>query len=123
MFLFQAVRPRRSYTANGEWSNHVRCRIFGKTDARIVRIDDFRIEIIPEGHLALIHNIDRPGAIGAIGNKLGENKINISRMQVGREVGGDNNIILVRTDSPISSAGADELLALEQVKSVKLFEL
>lgn len=97
--------------------------IFGKTDARIVRIDDFRIEIIPEGHLALIHNMDRPGAIGAIGAKLGEHTINISRMQVGREVGGDNNIILLRTDSPISREVADEILALEQVKTVKLFEL
>lgn len=97
--------------------------IFGKTDARIVRIDDFRIEIIPEGHLALIHNIDRPGAIGTIGNTLGANNINISRMQVGRQVGGDNNVILLRTDTPISPAVADALLALEQVKTVKLFEL
>ena len=97
--------------------------IFGKTDARIVRIDDFRIEIIPEGHLALIYNVDKPGAIGAIGSKLGQKKINISRMQVGREVGGDNNIILIRTDSPITSDVADEILGLEQVKSIKVFEL
>lgn len=97
--------------------------IFGKIDARIVRIDDFRIEIIPEGHLALIYNLDKPGAIGAIGSKLGEKKINISRMQVGREVGGDNNIILIRTDSPITSEIADEILGLEQVKSIKVFEL
>jgi D-3-phosphoglycerate dehydrogenase / 2-oxoglutarate reductase len=97
--------------------------IFGKTDARIVRIDDFRIEIIPEGHLALIHNLDKPGAIGAIGRQLGDNNINISRMQVGRELGGDNNIILIRTDSPVTPEVAEQILALEQVKSIKLFEL
>ena len=108
-------------TTDGECS--VAGTIFGKTDARIVRIDDFRIEIIPEGHLALIHNIDRPGAIGAIGNTLGRRSINISRMQVGRQVGGDNNIILIRTDSPITPEVAGEILALEQVYSVKLFEL
>lgn len=108
-------------TTNGSCS--VAGTIFGKSDARIVRIDDFRIEIVPDGHLALIHNIDKPGAIGAIGRKLGEHDINISRMQVGRDVGGDNNIILVRTDSPITPAVAEELLGLEQVKSVKRFEL
>jgi D-3-phosphoglycerate dehydrogenase / 2-oxoglutarate reductase len=97
--------------------------IFGKTDARIVRLDDFRIEIIPEGHLALIHNLDKPGAIGAIGRKLGENNINISRMQVGTELGGGNNIILIRTDSPITPEVAEQILALDQVKSIKLFEL
>ncbi len=111
----------RVVTTEGECN--VAGTIFGKTDARIVRIDDFRIEIIPEGYLALIHNLDRPGAIGAIGNKLGENNINISRMQVGRQVGGDNNVILIRTDSPITAEVAEQMLALEQVKSVKLFEL
>jgi len=41
--------------------------IFGKDDARIVRINKFRLEMIPEGHLGLIHNVDKPGSIGSIG--------------------------------------------------------
>ena len=49
-----------------EMSCRVAGSVFGKTDARIVRIDDFIIEIVPEGHLSLIHNLDEPGAIGSI---------------------------------------------------------
>ncbi len=97
--------------------------VFSRTDARIVRIDDFRIEIIPQGHLALIHNLDEPGVIGSIGRILGEHRLNISRMQVGREVGKENNVVLIRTDTPIGEAALKDLLALPKIKSVKLLEL
>ncbi len=97
--------------------------VFGKSDARIVRIDDFIIEIIPEGHLALIHNLDEPGAIGSIGNTLGENGINISQMQVGTAVGGENNIILIKTDAPMSDEIKNKVLELPKVKSIQTFEL
>jgi len=97
--------------------------VFGKADARIVRIDDFRIEIIPEGHLALIHNLDKPGAIGSIGSTLGNHGINISQMQVGMEAGGEHNAILIRTDQPIPVEVRDELMGLDKVKNIKIFEL
>jgi len=97
--------------------------VFGKSDARIVKIDDFRIEIIPEGHLVLIHNLDEPGAIGSIGNALGENNINISKMQVGTEVGGENNIILIKTDIPLSDEIMAKVLELPKVKTLQTFEL
>lgn len=97
--------------------------VFGKNDPRIVRIDDFRIEIIPRGHLALIHNRDEPGAIGSIGITLGEHEINISRMQVGLEVGGEHNIILLRTDTRIPDKVTEALRAQPKVKSVKTLEL
>lgn len=97
--------------------------VFGKTDARIVRIDDFIIEIIPEGHLALIYNLDEPGAIGSIGNTLGENGINISQMQVGTAVGGENNIILIKTDEPMTEDVKNKVMALPKVKTIQTFEL
>ncbi|MFP3999632.1 MAG: phosphoglycerate dehydrogenase [Desulfobacterales bacterium] len=97
--------------------------VFGKNDPRIVRLDDFRIEIIPQGHLALIHNRDEPGAIGSIGITLGEHGINISRMQVGQEVDGEHNIILLRTDNPIPEQVAEALLELPKVKTVRTLEL
>jgi len=97
--------------------------VFGKAEPRIVRINDFRIEIVPQGHLTLIHNRDEPGAIGSIGSTLGENGINISRMQVGREANGENNIILLRTDSTISGSIVDQIRALPKVKNIKIFEL
>ncbi len=97
--------------------------IFGKKDQRIVRINNFRLEMHPSGHLALIHNLDKPGAIGSIGTTLGKNNINIGRMQVGQEEEGERNIILLKTDSPIPEPVVEELKALPMVKSVIPLEL
>jgi D-3-phosphoglycerate dehydrogenase len=52
---------------------------------KVVKINNFRLELVPEGHILLIFNQDRPGAIGGIGTTLGRHNINIGRMYVGRK--------------------------------------
>ncbi|MBC2704009.1 phosphoglycerate dehydrogenase [Desulfobacula sp.] len=106
-----------------EETNIVEGTIFGKDDARIVRINKFRLEVIPEGHLSLIHNLDKPGSIGSMGVTLGKHDINISRMMVGREEDGQRNIIFLRTDTPIPPEVVKEIEDLELVISLKTFEL
>lgn len=101
-----------------EMENIVEGTIFGKNDPRIVRINNFRLEIIPKGHLALIHNMDKPGAIGSIGTVLGLNDLNIARMQVGQEQDGERNVIILRTDTPIPDQVIKQLLDLPMVKTV-----
>ena len=96
--------------------------IFGKKDTRIVKINSFRLEMIPEGHLSLIHNIDRPGSIGQIGTTLGKHNINIGKMQVGQEEEGDRNIIFMTTDTPLTSQVLEELRSLSLVKTVTPLE-
>ena len=91
--------------------------IFGKNDPRIVRINSFRLEMVPTGHLGLIYNIDRPGSIGEIGTTLGRHNINIGRMQVGQEEEGENNIIFLCTDTPIPDDVFEELRGLDSVKT------
>jgi len=93
--------------------------IFGKNDPRIVKINNFELELAPEGHLALISNRDKPGAIGSIDTILGRHNINISQMQAGREKKGAHNFIFLRTDTPISDHVIKELTDLPLVKTVK----
>lgn len=92
--------------------------IIGKEDPRIVKIDKFRLEMIPSGDMALIHNIDRPGSIGEIGSTLGRYGININRMQVGQEEDGKRNIIFLTTDTPMPGEVIEALRALDSVKAV-----
>lgn len=106
----------RLLTTEGE--SVVSGTIFGKDDTRVVRINTFRLEMIPRGHMALIHNLDIPGSIGEIGTCLGKHKINIARMQVGQEEGGDRNIIFLCTDTPIPNEVVEELRSLKTVKTV-----
>jgi D-3-phosphoglycerate dehydrogenase len=96
--------------------------IYGKQDSRIVRINNFRLEMIPLGHMAIINNLDKPGAIGSIGTTLGNHDINIARMQVGQEEEGNHNIIFLNTDTQIPPEVLEELRALPMVKSVTPLE-
>jgi D-3-phosphoglycerate dehydrogenase len=91
--------------------------IFGKKEPRIVRINSFRLEAAPEGHMLLIQNVDRPGVIGSIGVTLGRYKINIARMQVGQEVERGNNITLLNTSSSVSKRVLTKILDLPYVVS------
>ncbi|MBR9981245.1 MAG: phosphoglycerate dehydrogenase [Desulfatitalea sp.] len=105
-----------------EGDSEVAGTVFGKQDTRVVRINTFRLEMIPLGHMALIHNQDVPGSIGEIGTMLGKHNINIARMQVGQETGGDRNIIFLCTDTPIPAEVIEALRGLRTVKTVTPLE-
>ncbi len=111
----------RSVTAKA--TTTVAGTLFGKKEARVVKINNFRLEMVPKGHSVIIHNLDRPGAIGSIGSTLGDHNINIGRMQVGQDEAGDNNIIFMRTDTPIPSEVIEKIRALPLIISVTPLEL
>lgn len=107
-----------------ESSNLISGTIFGKKDPRIVRINKFRMElIVRKGYFVLINNYDKPGAIGSIGTVMGSNNINISRMQVGQEEGGNRTLIFIRVDQPIPDDILEALRQLPMVISATPFEL
>ena len=110
-------------TISPETTSTVAGTLFGKKELRVVKINNFRVEMVPQGHLVLINNIDKPGAIGSIGITLGENDINIDLMQVGQEKKGERNIIFLRTDIPIPNDVLEKLRVLPLVKSVTSLEL
>lgn len=103
-------------------TNTVSGTIFGKNQTRIVKINNFRLELIPEGHLALLYNLKKPGAIGSFSSVLGRNKISIDQMQVGQEETGKMNIIFLKTDIPLRDKVIDQLLDLPLVISVTRLE-
>ena len=108
---------------SSEGTNKVAGTIFGLNDPRVVNINNFRLELHPRGRFVLIHNHDRPGAIGSIGTLLGDNKINISRMRVGQEEGGDKTMIFLRTDDRIPDDVMEKLRELPLNITVTPFEL
>jgi len=97
--------------------------IFGKTHPRIVRVDDFYLEAVPEGTILVVRNHDRPGVIGSIGTLLGENKVNISRMQLGLSREKGEALALYNVDSPAGPDVLKKLEALPNIISVKQVKL
>ncbi len=88
--------------------------VFGDSP-RIVLINDFRIEVLPQGTLLLCTNYDRPGAIGKVGTVLGNAKVNISAMQLSR-MSADNLAMFVLTlDQTPSEAVLQELREMTDV--------
>jgi D-3-phosphoglycerate dehydrogenase / 2-oxoglutarate reductase len=107
------------HVKTGEDANLVAGTMFGKKDPRLVRINDFRLEAAMEGNSLLIYNIDTPGTIGAIGTCLGRHHVNISMMDVGQVLERGQNIIFLRTDTPVSENVIQELLSLDNVNVVQ----
>lgn len=97
--------------------------LFSKKDPRIVAIDNFKVEIVPEGELLFMYNNDKPGVIGNIGTLLGKNDINIARMHFGRETPGGMAISVVSIDTPASAELLDEIKRLPNILSVKQIRL
>ncbi len=108
-------------TENG--SSKVAGTIFGRKDPRVVNINNFRLELHPHDRFVLIHNHDKPGAIGAIGMLLADHGININKMRVGQEEGGDKTMIFIRTEPEIPEAVLEKLRELPLNITVTAFEL
>ncbi len=97
--------------------------VFHGTQPRIVRIDDFILEAIPEGHTMLLHNHDRPGVVGAVGTILGEAGCNISRMQLALQRERNEAAMLVNVDVAPSEKVIEQLRTLPHVISCQFVEL
>ncbi|MFH1674862.1 MAG: phosphoglycerate dehydrogenase [Pseudomonadota bacterium] len=104
-------------------TNTISGTLFGKSNPRIVCINTSRLDLVPEGHILSVNNEDKPGAIGSIGTLLGKHGINITRMHVGQDTGGDRNVIFLVTDTSAPNKVLQELKSLPLVKSVKQLEL
>ena len=107
----------------GMEENVVAGTIFGKYEPRLVQINKFRLEAIPEGHMLFIYNTDRPGVIGAIGTTIGSHDINIARMTVGQEKERGQNIILLTTDTPLTPECLQQVQDLPHVAMAIQLEL
>jgi len=103
--------------------NYIAGTLFGRRELRIVKLNDFFIEAIPEGFILLVHNYDRPGVIGNIGSALGSRNINIATMQFGRDRIGGIAISLLHLDSPLPPGVAGEILRLPNIISVRQIQL
>ncbi len=93
--------------------------LFSRKDPRIVQVDNFPVEIIPEGNLLFVSNNDRPGVIGNIGSLLGRHDINIARMHFGRESAGGRAISVVAIDAPVTPELLSEIRNQPNILSVR----
>jgi len=97
--------------------------LFADNSARIVKINEFYVEAIPQGIMLILHNWDKPGVIGNIGTLLGKNNINIASMTFGREKPGGKAISVLNLDSPLPESVLKQLKSLENILDAKVIKL
>ncbi len=92
-------------------------------EARILKVNDYWVDVIPEGHMFIAKYEDVPGSIGKIGTKLGEHNVNIGIMQVGRDEKGGKAIMVLTLDKEIPKSVIKEIQALDNVYEANGLEL
>jgi D-3-phosphoglycerate dehydrogenase/(S)-sulfolactate dehydrogenase len=97
--------------------------VFGRQDARIVRVNQYRIEAVPEGHIILCVNDDAPGVVGNIGTALGSAGVNIAQISLAREADRSSAFSLINVDSAPGPEILDRLRRVPHVRTVRAVRL
>lgn len=75
--------------------------VFGKNEQRITQIDDFDVDIPPGENMLFFNNLDRPGVLHEIVNKVSNADINISHFSLGRKNRGGKAMGAIVIDTPL----------------------
>ena len=89
--------------------------LFGKREPRLVRLDEFRLDALPQGRMLIVSNDDRPGMVGRIGTLLGDARVNIAHLSLGRDRTGGRAIAIFNLDSPLDEAVRVRIAAIDGV--------
>ncbi len=80
---------------------------------RLVRVDDYLIEIIPSRYMLVTTHQDRPGVVGKIGTLLSDENINIASMQLGRNKADHKAMMFIQVDEEISRETLNKVQELD----------
>jgi D-3-phosphoglycerate dehydrogenase len=93
--------------------------VFAGDKPRLVAVDGMPLEAELGRHVLFVRNLDKPGFIGALGNALGAQSINIASFHLGRTGAGEDAICLVEVDEQLTPELLDTVQGLPNVIQVK----
>jgi D-3-phosphoglycerate dehydrogenase / 2-oxoglutarate reductase len=97
--------------------------LLGESHPRIVRVDEFHVDMAPRGTLLVIRSKDLPGILGSVGTVLGRAGINIAEYHQSRQGNAGQALALVGVDRHIPEAVIAELRNLGDIVNVKQVRL
>ncbi len=97
--------------------------VAGNKEKRIIRLNDYHTFIPSEGDMVVTVIEDKPNIIGPCCVVLGEGRINIGGMHVGRIAEGQPQLMVLSIDQMASEEIMKKLAAMPGVKSAKMVEL
>jgi hypothetical protein len=78
-------------------------------EPRIVRLNDYRLDMEPSPVMLITHHRDRPGMIGRIGSLLGAADVNISAMHVARSAPRADALMVLALDDDVPESLASSI--------------
>jgi D-3-phosphoglycerate dehydrogenase len=132
----RGIRTSRSYVEErGDYGEFLELRVAGHGVAtrvagavrgdhpRIIRINDYDVDVRPAGVLVILRNRDVPGVIGHVGTLLGEAGVNIAEYHQGRLQVGGEALAAVVVDGKLSGELLEGLARLPDIIAVHQVEL
>ncbi len=110
-------------TNSSEGELNIGASIFNDVDPRIVKINEFNLEIQLSGNFIYYENIDKPGVLASVSGLLAENGINIAGLSLGRKTVGGNATTLIQVDSEINNDIVKQIESLQNINLVKVIKL
>jgi D-3-phosphoglycerate dehydrogenase len=93
--------------------------VFSDGRPRIIQIKNIGLEASFGTNMLYVTNKDKPGFIGRLGTRLGDEKVNIASFNLGRSAAGEDAISLIEVDGPVSDAVLTSVGKLEGVIQAK----
>ncbi len=111
----------RAKSATGE-THRILGTVYADGLPRILRIDNYAMDMVPEGNMVIILNKDMPGTIGTVGTIFGDAGVNIADMVISRDKQPDGTataMMLIKTDSDPTQKLLDALRAKPNILKAK----
>ena len=110
MITVKTVGREQVFTASGT--------VFPGEGARLIRLNNYRLETKLEGINLIIQNLDKPGVIGILGTTLGNFNVNIANMHLSRTPDRDKAMSIIQIDEEISDQAMETLREYPNIISV-----
>jgi D-3-phosphoglycerate dehydrogenase / 2-oxoglutarate reductase len=99
--------------------------LIGDSHGRVIRIDDYHVDITPAGWMLVVRNRDVPGVIGRVGSALGSAGINIASYHQARRspqagLAPGDALAAINVDQALTNGVLDKLQALPDILDVRL---
>ncbi len=90
---------------------------------RLVLIGDYRVDIVPDGTLVVIRNLDVPGVIGKVGTILGDAGVNIGGYYQARLRAGGEALAAVSVDGRLTPSVVERLQGITDIHDLRQAQL
>ncbi|MDX1568160.1 MAG: NAD(P)-dependent oxidoreductase, partial [Longimicrobiales bacterium] len=107
----------------GEGEVRVSGALLGDRHPRLVKIQDYHVDIVPEGALVVLRNRDVPGVIGKVGTLLGSHDLNIAEYHQARLSAGGEALAVISVDGSVGAEILEALRELPEIIDARVAEL